>query len=334
MKAATYIIAFLLLFTIVSCLNLTGYKYNKGTLPLEPINLSDFNTEFDDYNSTAPSLGYLIPFCFSTNRRSNGDKFDVIYQPMNVNFDKSSGELKVTNEYANWSSIKDDYKFIESGLVKINTPSNEFGPNLMVDRSSNDIKFTLLYSTNESGDAQIKYISALSNERFSDPQEVKFLNSEYEDLYPTFNQDNSRIYFCSNREDDNFDFYYVDVDNKQELEAVLSKETSVDIIKDTTLSSSYEDKCPFIFQDKLVFTSNRPGGFGGYDLYYSDFVDGMWSDPVNFGSEINSASDEFRPILLDEGVSWTQTMMVFSSDRVGGLGGFDLYFVGIDHESK
>jgi len=94
-----------------------GYKYNKGSLPTIPLNLSDFNSEFDDYNSTAPSLGELIPFCFSTNRNSNGNEFDIIYQPMNVNFSKTTGALKVTNEYANWDVKRDDYEVIKTGLL-------------------------------------------------------------------------------------------------------------------------------------------------------------------------------------------------------------------------
>jgi hypothetical protein len=39
--------------------------------------------------------------------------------------------------------------------------------------------------------------------------------------------------------------------------------------------------------------------------------------------------DEYRPILINEEVSFTKTMMVFSSNRDGGKGGFDLYFVGV-----
>jgi len=64
------------------------------SLPETPVNLSDFNSVYDDYNSTAPSLGELIPFCFSTNRKSQGNAFDIIYMPMNVNFDKTSRHFK------------------------------------------------------------------------------------------------------------------------------------------------------------------------------------------------------------------------------------------------
>ena len=101
---------------------------------------------------------------------------------------------------------------------------------------------------------------------------------------------------------------------------------------DSSLSSSSDDKCPFIFENKMVFASNRGGGFGGYDLYYSNYENGEWSEPINFGEKVNTEFDEYRPILIDEGVSWTQTMMVFSSNRTGGMGGFDLYFAGIEND--
>ena len=91
-------------------------------------------------------------------------------------------------------------------------------------------------------------------------------------------------------------------------------------------------KCPYIFENILVFASTRPGGFGGFDLYYSMLENDEWTQPVNFGSEINTEFDEYRPILFDEGVDYNKHMMVFSSNRPEGKGGFDLYFVGVDHE--
>ncbi|MDQ2180402.1 hypothetical protein [Marinifilum sp. D714] len=309
-----------------------GYKYNTGSLPETPVNLEDFNTEYDDYNSTAPTLGYLIPFCFSTNRNSQGNDFDVIYQPMNVNFDKTTGEFTVSNEYSNWGIYKEEYDIIEAGIDKIKSVGNEFGPNLIITRDFNDTYFSLLYASNVSGDFQIYFISNLSEANFTNPKEVSFLNSEFDDLYPCFNSDNTKIFFCSNREEDNFDFYSVNVDSDMDLETLLSDDTLHEVNKEEALSSTADDKCPFIFGNKMVFASNREGGFGGYDLYYCNYENGKWSQPINFGEGINSEFDEYRPILIDEGVSYTQTMMVFSSNRTGGKGGFDLYFVGIDYE--
>ena len=309
-----------------------GYKYEQGSLPEAPVNLSDFNTQYDDFNSTAPSLGELIPFCFSTNRNSNGNEFDIIYQPMNVNFNKTSGNLKVTNEYDNWGVFMDDYEIIKTGLNKIKTAGNEFGPNLVTGYSSNEFNFTLLYSTDITGNSQINYVSNKTYETFSEPKEVEFLNSKYEDMYPTFNSEKSKIYFCSNRNGESFDFYYVNVNPEMDIELLLSENSSYEILMENSLSSSSDDKCPSIFENKMVFTSNRVGGCGGFDLYYSILEKGKWSEPINFGEKINTEFDEYRPILINEGVSQTQTMMVFSSNRTGGLGGFDLYFVGIENE--
>jgi len=332
MKSIAKIIALSMLTFLTSCDKpLIGYKYNQGSLPMTPINLSDFNTEFDDYNSTAPSLGELIPFCFSTNRNSNGNEFDIIYQPMNVNFSKTSGELKITNEYANWEVKRDDYEIIETGLNKIKTSGNEFGPNLVTGYSSNEFNFTLMYSSDVTGNSQINFISNVTNRNFSEPKEVEFLNSEFDDMYPTFNSGKSKIYFCSNRDGEKFNIYFVNVNSEMDTESLLNNNSAYEILMDSSLSSSSDDKCPFIYKNKMVFASDRDGGFGGFDLYYCNFDNGECSEPINFGEKINTESNEYRPILINEGFSMTQTMMVFSSDRTGGLGGFDLYFVGIEN---
>ena len=63
MKSAAQVVVLGMLICSTSCNEpIFGYRYSTGSLPTTPINLSDFNTEFDDYNSTAPSLGELIPF--------------------------------------------------------------------------------------------------------------------------------------------------------------------------------------------------------------------------------------------------------------------------------
>lgn len=332
MKSFIKILALGILTVHTSCESVSGYQFEKGSLPVSPINLENFNTEFDDYNSTAPSLGELIPFCFSTNRNSFGNRFDVIYLPMNVNFDKSTGKLNVTNQYANWSSLSDDYNIIKTGISKTRTTGNELGPNLIIERDFNDLNFSLLYSTDVTGNFQINFISNLTEDSFSEPLEVNFLNSEFDDMYPAFNSDRSEIYFCSNRNENNFDFFKVNVNPELDSEKLFLDTSSYEVKMLSSLSSHADDKCPFIFEDKMVFASNRAGGFGGYDLYYSELENGKWSEPINFGEEINTASDEYRPILINEGVSPSQTMMVFSSDRIGGLGGFDLYFVGVENE--
>ncbi|MBQ8704404.1 MAG: PD40 domain-containing protein [Bacteroidales bacterium] len=70
----------------------------------------------------------------------------------------------------------------------------------------------------------------------------------------------------------------------------------------------------------LYFVSDRPGGMGGMDIWYALVRDGVASEPVNLGPQVNSASDEMTPF-YDQ----LNGVLYFSSDRAGGKGGFDIY---------
>ena len=62
----------------------------------------------------------------------------------------------------------------------------------------------------------------------------------------------------------------------------------------------------------LYFSSNREGGFGGLDLYYSNFVKGDWILPNILDTNFNSTSDDFGLIFNKE-----ETQGYFSSNRNG-----------------
>jgi hypothetical protein len=254
---------------------------------------------------------------------------------MDVSFDKTTGVLTVLNTYGGWGIYAEEYSVLNSGLFQVNTTANELGPKVLYQYNSSldDAEFIILYATDIGGDFQIKYTQNHndSTSDFSDSQPVQYLNSPFDDLYPSFDDDFTHIYFCSNRENDRFDIYSVEVDGSSDDIIKTLADTNENIVtKNALLSSDHDDKCPYIFENMLVFTSNRPGGYGGYDLYFSTFENGAWSAPQNFGASINTEYDEYRPILFEEDVDHNRHMMVFSSDREGGLGGFDLYFVGVD----
>lgn len=318
-----------------------GYKYSVGHFPSSPINLSEFNTEFDDYNSDIPVFGETFPFCFSSNRNSKGSDFDIVYKLMSVYFSKTTGELDI---YENTQSNLDVFienQNIRSALTKINSPFNEFGPCLIplgrnYDGANMNGRFEtyiFLYSNNSNGNQDIYFTQNIENENYEDPISIEFLNSDFDDAYPSFNHDNSEIYFTSNR-DNKFDIYKIKTDNSKEIVEILSADNSATVEMDSILSSEFDDKCPSIVNNILVFTSNRAGGFGGYDLYYSYFENGSWGEPINFGSEINSEYDEYRPIVRSKPWEFDNDMMIFSSNRPGGKGGFDLYYVGIKRNEE
>ncbi len=84
---------------------------------------------------------------------------------------------------------------------------------------------------------------------------------------------------------------------------------------------SFSVKDPFISADglRLYFSSNMPGGYGGYDLYVTQWLEHSWSAPINLGPTINSLGDEVKPFEHADGE------LYFSSDGMGGFGGLDIF---------
>ena len=123
------------------------------------------------------------------------------------------------------------------------------------------------------------------------------------------------LYFVSNRLG-TFDIFesHQNADGSFQ-NAVLNKELS---------TAAYGDRHLTIRPDgmELIFTSDRPGGMGGLDLWISrrDNVRDPWSEPVNLGPIVNTQFDERGPSLSDDGVT-----LFFSSTRPGGFGLGDLW---------
>jgi Tol biopolymer transport system component len=96
------------------------------------------------------------------------------------------------------------------------------------------------------------------------------------------------------------------------------------------INSTFNDQQAAISKDglSLYFTSNRPGGLGGFDLYVSQraSVDEVWGSPVNLGMSVNSASNEGNPAF-----SRDEHFMFFQSDRTGGFGGIDIWVCHREH---
>lgn len=74
---------------------------------------------------------------------------------------------------------------------------------------------------------------------------------------------------------------------------------------------------------KIYFTSDRPGGQGGLDIYETELIDkNKWSEPKNLGPAINTAADEQCPFVLNDGMT-----LYFSSKGHQSVDDFDIYIV-------
>lgn len=75
-------------------------------------------------------------------------------------------------------------------------------------------------------------------------------------------------------------------------------------------------------KDTLYFTSKRPDGFGGMDIWMSiRLPDGSWGLPQNLGDNINTPEDENLPLLSKDG-----NTLYFSSQGHNSMGGFDIFY--------
>jgi outer membrane protein OmpA-like peptidoglycan-associated protein/tetratricopeptide (TPR) repeat protein len=92
-------------------------------------------------------------------------------------------------------------------------------------------------------------------------------------------------------------------------------------------SDEYSTGHPAIANDgKLFFVSDRPGGFGGTDIYYTTRLRGRWSAPVNLGDLINTPGNEMFPFVAENGD------LYFASNTQAGLGGLDIFYSKFESE--
>jgi hypothetical protein len=327
----------ILVFPIIltSCYDTPRQNFDKGLIPVTPQNFRAVNSSQDDYNS---DLDYswsekYFTLIFSTNRKIAGD-FDFICYDCMAYSDLISGKFEMHADFREWELIN-----------SINSAGNELGPCLVYDPANRFFDPTQLtnaqkrffYASDKGGNLDI-YRADLKVEDnefviSGEPAAFSEINSGADDAYPTLFFDSTArtevLYFTSDR-GGSFDIYKA-TGNTGKL---INQSTGVVPEKVEALSTGSDDKCPYIRGDFMVFASDRAGGFGGFDLYYSRYADDQWSVPVNFGDAINTEYDEYRPVIAEMDKvhflnNFLNDLMIFSSDRPGGKGGFDLYYVGI-----
>jgi len=94
-------------------------------------------------------------------------------------------------------------------------------------------------------------------------------------------------------------------------------------VKELPFNSEDFSNChPTISPDgmSLYFASDRPGGFGGMDIYVAKNVDGTWQEPVNLGPTVNTSRNEIFPFINQE------NKLFFSSNGHKGFGGLDIFY--------
>lgn len=171
---------------------------------------------------------------------------------------------------------------------------------------------------------KIFYIPRRDSIRFESPRLLApELTSGFNDGPATFNAQGTKIFYSRNNSIDNPLRNISDTLNKLGIytaEFIDGVWTNIRSFKYN--NPDFNLTTPALTQDekRLYFSSDMPGGFGGLDLYYSDFVDEEWSEPVNMGPVINTPGNESFPFAAESG------LLFFASDGHPGFGKMDLFY--------
>ena len=89
-----------------------------------------------------------------------------------------------------------------------------------------------------------------------------------------------------------------------------------------TINSPGYEGMPCLSPDNriLYFVSDRPGGYGGLDIWCAKFERGLWQLPYNLGPAINTPGNETAPFICSDNAT-----LYFASDGHAGMGGTDLF---------
>jgi len=151
----------------------------------------------------------------------------------------------------------------------------------------------------------------------------KYLKSKLNDGPATFNAAGDTIYFSRNQFTEGNLKNIPASRNKLGIFYAVREGKKWTKIREMRINNEwYNISTPYLSSDgkKIYFASDRPEGFGGSDLYYSEWKGDYWNDPVNLGPVINTPGNEAYPFINPAGE------LFFSSDGHPGVGGKDIFY--------
>ena len=153
------------------------------------------------------------------------------------------------------------------------------------------------------------------------------IRSKYHESSPTFFKDykgkNSVFFTRNNLKSGQYVVGKKRINNLKIYKGEQKKNGTWDMSRDLAINSpDYSNAHPFLSPDgkRLYFSSNRPGGYGGSDIFYCEIRSrGGLSYPINAGPVVNTEGNEMYPFVDEEG------QLYFASDGHPGYGQLDIF---------
>lgn len=209
----------------------------------------------------------------------------------------------------------------------INSPKADDAPNIFVDEKT--IIFTSTREGSSSGYVddfgeflEDIYISQKVDGQWTQPVSIgDHINSKMNDANVNLSFDGGQLFVYKNDTNTGTGDIYVT--------SFVDNDWAIPVKIDTVINSDYNETsaCFSPSEDYIFFTSDRPGGFGGLDIYYTqkDKKTGRWKHAKNMGPLINTELDDDSPFMHADGKS-----LYFCSEGHNSMGGFDVFMTTFD----
>jgi hypothetical protein len=294
-------------------LNITGKK-NLAVSYLEAAskNISAMHKEGSLNEVTAPydalfylASAYRINYKFDKARETLVKYSGTLLPDDQENLDFIKHEIEVCDMAKRLIANPVSYTEENAGQL-FNDEKSNFNPIISADNKS----FAFMVS--------LKFYDAVMFSRFMNGKWTAPVNITPEiqsdgDFYISCLSSDGKMLFLSKDDDYNSDIYFSSFTGDAWTRTVKMNKY---------INTKYWESHGFISEDGtlLIFASDRPGGFGGLDLYISHKVNGDWGPAVNLGPEINTQFNEDRPFLINNART-----LFFSSQGHENIGGYDLF---------
>ncbi len=272
-------------------------------LPLQVENIANMgpsiNTRFDDFAPSFTADGKTMVF----NSKRSGEPYQNIYL--------------CRNEDGKWSEPR--------AISEINSPFNDETPFITADGAfiffASDRDGSLEMPADAAGKIRVSYdiyVSQNINGSWQRPIRLPgAVNTVHHERSPSLSRDFSTLYYTT--------WPFGTIDKAYLMSAEYRDETGDGAFVNpqrmpAPINIGEQDisLIPALDGKGFYFSSRRPGGYGGWDLYFAPFENGRYGTAVNLGPGINSDANDVHLSIIGDN-------LFFCSNRKGGLGLYDIY---------
>jgi len=249
------------------------------------------------------------------------DKAQRVYQQFASIDENVSNHFVQSCDYAKELLEQQDMYRIQ--MMKFNTKSSDFGVSFF-----NDLLVFCSFDNTAKGVSANQESGKTGNVLYIENENttgVEKLRSQIKEMYGigplSYSANDRMVAYTKNNFKNGYKQVYHDEENMSIYYALVDENGDFELEKPFPFNGSdYSTAFPHLSfgGSALYFSSNKLGGFGGFDLYVSYLKNGEWSRPENLGPAVNSQGNEITPFLKDG-------ELYFSSDYQQGLGGYDIF---------